>query len=162
MIPGSEERPPRRQLSHATAFLMQTSACLRNPGPRCAPGLGGPRSGPRGRAVLPHSPRVEGRGEGRPQVHWVFPGLCPPVLVASAPGQPADHRSRSWVSAGLPSSEGHAPARAGEAELRGLPGCAMYIFILSEREAWEPKYKLDRPLFPAVDQWTARVTVYLL
>lgn len=122
MIPGSEERPPRRQLSHATAFLMQTSACLRNPSPRCAPGHGGPRSGPRGQAVLPHSPRVEGRAEGRPHVHWVFPGLCPPVLVASVPRQPARPQVVVLGVCGPPLLRGNAPARAGEAELRGLPG----------------------------------------
>ena len=88
--------------------------------------------------------------------------LCPPVLVASVPRQPAGPQVVVLGVFGPPLLRGNAPARAGEAELRGLPGCAEYIFILSEREAWEPKYKLDRTLFPTVDQWTARVTVYLL
>ena len=158
-VGGAASAPPaepRDRLSHANQRMPP------QPRPALRPWAWGPRSGPRGQAVLPHSPRVEGRAEGRPHVHWVFPGLCPPVLVASVPRQPAGPQVVVLGVFGPPLLRGNAPARAGEAELRGLPGCAEYIFILSEREAWEPKYKLDRTLFPTVDQWTARVTVYLL
>ena len=126
MIPGSEERTPRRQLSHATAFLMQTSACLRNPGPRCAPGRGVPApdhvAGPSflpSRGCLRLAGGREGGGEASGPLG--LPGLCPPVPAPSAPRQPADHQEWSWVSAGRPSSEGNVPGRAGEAELWGLP-----------------------------------------
>lgn len=124
MIPGSEERPPRRQLSHATAFLMQTSACLRNPGPSCAPGHGGSPL----RTTWPGRPSTlaaggrEGGGEASSPLG--FPrALCPPVLVASDPRQPADRRSWSWVSAGRPSS--------GEMLLRGQgrPSCGASLGV---------------------------------
>ena len=81
-------------------------------------------------------------------------GLCPAPTCWTA------GRGPGCLRAAPPPGKCSCEGRGGRAA--GPPGCAAHIFILSEREAWKPKYKLDRTLFPTVDQWTARVTVYLL
>lgn len=98
---------------------------------------------------------MEGRGGGEPQVPLGFPrALCPrsswPLTHANlltagrGPGclQAAPPREMLLRGQGRPRS------------CRGLLGVQRHFYPQRE-EAWEPKYKLDRPLFPFVDQWTA-------
>lgn len=146
MIPGSEERTPRRQLSHATAFLMQTSACLRNPGPRCAPGRGVPApdhvAGP---SFLPSCGCLrladgrEGGGEasGPLGFPWALssgtgalrpaPTCRPPGVVLGVCGPP------------LPRGKRPREGRGGRAVGPSL--VCRVAFIFSDREASEPEYK---------------------
>lgn len=135
---------PRDRLSHANQRMPP------QPWPRLPPwAWGGPRSGPRGRAVLPTRRGWKG-GRRRPQVHWVFPGLS--VLRSSWPLTSPTLLTAGhwpWVSAGRPSSEMLLRGRGGE--LLGPPGRAMAVYPQREGSL-EPKYKLDQPLFPIVDQ----------